>query len=106
MTMIVAMLTIHIHYGFSSANTIGLTPNGPLFGPPGYEINLLYIAGLLSLMITGAGKFSLDYILGGKKRRIAPVSASATIMLCILLTGHSAFSFPQSVRVMNANAAS
>ena len=59
-TMLVAMVTIHINYGFSSINTIGLTPDGPVFGPPGYEINLLYIAGLVSLIITGAGKFSVD----------------------------------------------
>jgi putative oxidoreductase len=65
-TMLVAMFTIHIHYGFSSVNTIGLTPEGPKFGPPGYEINLLYIAGLLSLMLTGAGKLSVD---GWRMRR-------------------------------------
>lgn len=59
-TMLVAIFTIHIHYGFSSVKTIGLTPQGPLFGPPGYEINLLYIAGLISLILTGAGVFSID----------------------------------------------
>jgi len=59
-TMLVAMFTIQINYGFSSVKTIGLTPQGPVFGPPGYEINLLYIAGLVSLMITGAGAFSMD----------------------------------------------
>lgn len=59
-TMLVAMFTIHIHYGFSSIKTIGLTADGPLFGPPGYEVNLLYIAGLISLMLTGAGALSVD----------------------------------------------
>lgn len=59
-TMLTAMVTIHINYGFSSVNTIGLTPAGPRFGPPGYEINLLYIACLVSLMLTGAGRFSID----------------------------------------------
>jgi putative oxidoreductase len=58
--MLVAMFSIQIHYGFSSVNTIGLTPAGPQFGPPGYEINLLYIAGLISLMLTGAGALSID----------------------------------------------
>jgi len=62
-TMLVAMFTIHIHFGYSSVNTIGLTPQGPVFGPPGYEINLLYIAGLLSLILTGAGRYSLDALL-------------------------------------------
>lgn len=59
-TMIVAICTIQGQFGFSAVNTIGLTPQGPLFGPPGYEINLLYIAGLLSLILTGPGNFSVD----------------------------------------------
>ncbi|WP_285059797.1 DoxX family protein [Pedobacter ginsengisoli] len=66
--MLVAMFTIHIHYGFSSVKTIGLSPEGPLFGPPGYEINLLYIAGLISIMCTGAGAFSVDKLLKGRNR--------------------------------------
>ncbi|WP_285057696.1 DoxX family protein [Pedobacter ginsengisoli] len=53
--MLAAMVAILIHYGFNSVKTIGLSPEGPLFGPPGYEINLLYIAGLISLMCTGCG---------------------------------------------------
>jgi putative oxidoreductase len=66
-TMLVAMFTIQIKFGFSSVKTIGLTSNGPLFGPPGYEINLLYIAGLIALMISGAGVFSLDALLTKKR---------------------------------------
>ncbi|MGN6352423.1 MAG: DoxX family protein [Parafilimonas sp.] len=66
-TMLVAMFTVQVHYGFSSVNTIGLTPAGPKFGPPGYEINLLYIAGLISLMFTGSGIFSIDEWMKKKK---------------------------------------
>jgi putative oxidoreductase len=51
---------VHLKYGFSSINTIGLTRDGPQFGPPGYEVNLLYIAGLLSLILGGAGALSID----------------------------------------------
>jgi putative oxidoreductase len=58
--MIVAMFRIHVRYGFSSINTIGLTPDGPQFGPPGYEVNLLYIAGMLALILSGAGALSFD----------------------------------------------
>src|SRR5215472_2872462 len=61
--MLVAMFTVHLRYGFSAINTIGLTANGPQFGPPGYEINLLYIAGLLTLILGGAGAFSIDRLL-------------------------------------------
>ena len=62
-SMLVAMFTIHIHYGFSSIKTIGLNADGPVFGPPGYEINLLYIAILISFIITGADRLSVDEIL-------------------------------------------
>jgi putative oxidoreductase len=68
-TMLVAMITVQLKFGFSSVNTIGLTPEGPKFGPPGYEINLLYIAGLISLMITGAGAFSVDGLLARSKAK-------------------------------------
>jgi putative oxidoreductase len=70
--MLVAMFTVHLKYGFSSINTIGLTQNGPQFGPPGYEVNLLYIAGLLSLILGGAGTLSIDRLLsreGGLSER-------------------------------------
>lgn len=62
-TMLVAMFSIHIHYGFSAVKTIGLTPQGPVFGPPGYEINLVYIAGLVALILLGGGRFSVDALL-------------------------------------------
>src|SRR6516164_9040836 len=64
---LVAMFTVHLRYGFSAINTIGLTANGPLFGPPGYEVNLLYIAGLLALILAGAGPFSIDRLLSRRK---------------------------------------
>jgi putative oxidoreductase len=66
--MLVAMFTVHLRYGFSAINTIGLTADGPQFGPPGYEVNLLYIAGLLALMLGGAGPCSIDRLLARRKR--------------------------------------
>jgi putative oxidoreductase len=62
-SMLVAMFTLHIHYGFSSVNTIGLTPSGPEFGPPGYEINLLYIAALIALALSSPTMASVDGLL-------------------------------------------
>jgi putative oxidoreductase len=59
-TMLVATFFVQGHYGFSAVKTIGLTPEGPLFGPPGFEINLLYISGLVSLICTGPGAWSID----------------------------------------------
>ena len=60
LSMLGAMFTVNIKYGFSAVNTIGLTADGPKFGPPGYEINLLYIAGLVALILGGAGPISID----------------------------------------------
>jgi putative oxidoreductase len=59
-TMLVALFTIHVHYGFSAVNTVGLTADGPRFGPPGYEINLLYIAILATLAVSGPTALSVD----------------------------------------------
>jgi putative oxidoreductase len=69
--MLVAMFTIHLRYGFSAINTIGLTADGPQFGPPGYEVNLLTIAGLLALIVGGAGLFSIDGLLARREREPA-----------------------------------
>ncbi len=54
-------------YGFSAIKTIGLNESGPMFGPPGYEINLLYIAGLLVLVLIGAGPLSIDRLRSRKQ---------------------------------------
>ena len=59
-SMVVAMLTIHVHYGFSAVNTVGLTAAGPVFGPPGYEINLLYMCALAAVARAGPGAPSVD----------------------------------------------
>jgi len=75
-TMLVAMFTIHFKYGFSSVNTIGLSAEGPIFGPPGYEINLVYIGSLIALIISGAGNLSLDAWLVLRRRTKHGVSIS------------------------------
>ena len=67
-SMLVAMFTVNVRYGFSATKTLGLNESGPIFGPPGYEINLLYIAGLFILMLAGAGPFSVDRWLQRRNR--------------------------------------
>ena len=62
-TMLVAMFTIHIHFGFSAVNTIGVTSAGPQFGPPGYEINLIYIGALIALALSKPTPWSVDSML-------------------------------------------
>jgi putative oxidoreductase len=74
-SMLVAMFKVQLQYGFSSVNTIGLTESGPVFGPPGYEINLLYIAGLLVLMLGGPGPVSIDYWRGRSREPPSPPRA-------------------------------
>jgi len=69
LSMLGAMFTVNIKYGFSAVNTIGLTPEGPRFGPPGYEINLLYIAGLVALILWGAGPLSIDAMRNRRRQR-------------------------------------
>ena len=69
--MLVAMFTIHLRYGFSAINTIGVTADGPQFGPPGYEVNLLYTAGLLELILGDAGPLSIDRLRARSKRQPA-----------------------------------
>ena len=62
-SMLVAGIQVQGKFGYSSVNTIGLGPDGPHFGPPGYEINLLYIAALIAIAIAGAGPLSLSSLL-------------------------------------------
>ena len=72
-SMLVAMFTVQLRFGFSSVNTIGLTPDGPVFGPPGYEINLLYIGALLVLAFSGPGAWSADECLARGRGKELPV---------------------------------
>lgn len=58
--MLVALFMVHLPSGFGFVNITGMSDEGPVFGMPGYEVNVLYIAGLLSLLISGAGAYAVD----------------------------------------------
>ncbi|HEY1302050.1 MAG TPA: DoxX family protein [Vicinamibacterales bacterium] len=58
--LVVAMLTVHLPYGFMSIKLLSVTSAGPQFGPPGYETNLLYLACLAALVMGGSGPFAID----------------------------------------------
>ena len=76
--MFVAMFTVHLRYGFGApSTTIGLTADGPLFGPPGIEVNLLYIAGLLVGKDPGRAQapLSIDRLLARRRRREEPAAS-------------------------------
>lgn len=69
--MLTAMFSVHLQYGFSSVRLKAVTGMGAEFGPIGYELNLLYIAALLALAVSGSGKLSLDNYLRLRKQREA-----------------------------------
>ena len=58
--LLVAILTVHLPNGFSSIKLMSFDAAGAHFGQPGYETDLLYIAGLLSLCLGGSGPMSID----------------------------------------------
>ena len=64
--MLTAMFTVHLQYGYSTIKLKAVTAAGAQFGPPGYELNLLYIIGLLVLVLGGSGRFSVDNLLLSK----------------------------------------
>jgi putative oxidoreductase len=57
--LLVAMFTVHLPYGFTSIKLMAVTAAGPQFGPPGYETDLLYLACLASLLMSGPGPLSI-----------------------------------------------
>lgn len=61
--LIVAILTVHLPNGFSSIKLQSFGPDGAHFGQPGYECDLLYLAGLAALVLGGAGPLSIDRLI-------------------------------------------
>ena len=55
-----AMFTVHLPYGFSSIKLMAVTTAGAQFGPPGFEVDLLYVACLAALALTGPGPLAID----------------------------------------------
>ena len=60
LNMLVALYTVHLPQGFNFMHITDMTETGPTFGMPGYEVPLLYVAGLLVLVFGGAGALSVD----------------------------------------------
>lgn len=54
-TMIVAIVTVHLGHGFEAGNN-------------GFEIPLYYMIMLFTLMVYGSGKYSVDYLLSKNKK--------------------------------------
>ena len=74
--LLVAMITVHLPYGFSSIKLQAVTTAGAQFGPPGYETDLLYLACLAALVLGGSGPLAIDGLLA-KRRKVARPSSHA-----------------------------
>jgi putative oxidoreductase len=61
--MLVAVLLVHLRAGF--------------FLPQGYEFALTLCAASLALALTGAGAFSVDALIAGRRRSAAPTPATS-----------------------------
>jgi putative oxidoreductase len=61
--LLVAALTVHLPFGFTSTKLMSVVNGVPQFGPPGYETDALYIAGLASLLLAGSGPWAVDSLL-------------------------------------------
>ena len=58
--LLTAIFTVHLPNGFSSIKLQSFDAAGAHFGQPGYETDLLYLAGLIALCLGGAGPMSVD----------------------------------------------
>jgi putative oxidoreductase len=65
--LLVAIFTVHLPYGFSSIKLEAVTAAGAQFGPPGYEVSLLYLACLAALVLGGPGPLTIGDLI--RKRR-------------------------------------
>lgn len=74
-SQLVALFKVHLGAGYSFIHITGMTPTGPQFGLPGFEVNLVYIAGLLALVIGGAGAASVDRM---RQRTVGQEMGAAT----------------------------
>lgn len=63
LNMLVAMFTVHWDAGFFFTNQ-----------PPGIEVNLLFIAGLLALVLGGPGAYSVDRTMRDRRTAAAPTA--------------------------------
>lgn len=67
--LLIAMFKVHLPYGFSSVKLLSVTEAGAQFGRPGYEVNLLYLACLATLVMGGPGPWAVDGLLASIKAR-------------------------------------
>jgi len=67
--LLVAIFTVHLPFGFTSIKLVAVTADGPKFGPPGYETDLLYLACLATLLLGGSGPLAVDGWIASRFRK-------------------------------------
>ena len=77
--LLVATITVHLHYGFSSIKLQAVTAAGAQFGPPGFETDLLYLACLAALVLGGSGPLAIDGLLAKRRKVARPLSRAEGI---------------------------
>jgi putative oxidoreductase len=70
--LLVATITVHLPYGFSSIKLQAVTTAGAQFGAPGFETDLLYLACLAALVLGGSGPLAIDGLLAKRKEITRP----------------------------------
>src|SRR5499427_7902991 len=73
--LLVATISVHLPYGFSSIKLQAVTAAGAQFGPPGFETDLLYLACLAALVLGGSGPLAIEGLLGKRREIAAPRAA-------------------------------
>jgi putative oxidoreductase len=66
--MLTAMFGVHARYGFSSVRLKSVSAAGAVFGPVGYEVNLLYITALAALALGRSTPLSVDRWIANRRR--------------------------------------
>jgi putative oxidoreductase len=77
--LLVATITVHLPYGFSSIKLQAVTAAGAQFGPPGFETDLLYLACLAALVLGGSGPLAVEGFLARRRQVARPSSHPGAI---------------------------
>lgn len=73
----VAIVGVHLRYGFLSVRLAELGPGGAKFGPVGYELGVVYLAALVALALAKPTPWSIDgWRTSWRTRRSLDVSAT------------------------------
>jgi putative oxidoreductase len=65
--LLVALVKVHLPYGFFSVKLVEVSAHGTRFGTVGYEIIVMYLGGLAALALGGAGRWSVDHWWNGRR---------------------------------------